>query len=342
MKAAQWDPKQQKAVVNKIPIPEPAPNQILVKMASASLCHSDLLAINNPDLTEPFTIGHEGAGYVAKLGVDCKDKGFEEGNPVGFLYINGCCFECEGCMVHNMQCTQGEPRVAGFGEFGFFQEYAAVDWQNLIHLPPQLHPQGSSAIFCAGITAFHAVDSCTLQPGQWFAAVGAGGLGQLAVQYAKAMGYKVIAVDINDKALQACKDQGADLALNSLCQADDYVSEIKKITNGGVHAAAVFSGAAAAYKSAPLIIRPGGILMVVGISPSPMQVSTFDLAIGTYRIKADSTGTPQRMGKAVAFTAEHGIAPDIEVRPGLEDVDSMIREMQAGKSNRRMAVVFDQ
>lgn len=152
MKAAQWDPKQNKVVVNILPVPEPGPNQILIKMASASLCHSDLMAISNPDMTEPFTIGHEGAGYVSKLGSECHDKGFREGDPVGFLYINGCCFECEGCMVHNLNCTNGTPVVAGFGGIGFFQEYAPVDWQNVIHLPTALDPKKSSAIFCAGIT----------------------------------------------------------------------------------------------------------------------------------------------------------------------------------------------
>ncbi|KAL4738826.1 chaperonin 10-like protein [Aspergillus similis] len=343
MEAAQWDPKQQKVVVNRIPIPSPRPNQILVKLASASLCHSDILAINQPNMTEPFTLGHEGAGYVAELGADCADKGFQEGDAVGFLYINGCCFECDGCMIHNNHCTQGTPVVSGFGgvrDFGFFQGYAAVDWQNVIQLPSQLDPKRSSAIFCAGITAFHAVDSCNLTAGQWFAAIGAGGLGQLAVQYAKAMGYRVIAIDINDGALQTCKRQGADVIINSLSR-PDHASEIKKITNGGVHATAVFSGAAAAYRGAPSIIRPGGVLMVIGISSSPLELSTFDLAIGTYVVKSESTSIPQRMGKAVDFTAKHGITPEIEVRSGLEDVDQMVRDMQAGKSDKRMAVVFD-
>ncbi|KAL4758041.1 chaperonin 10-like protein [Aspergillus foveolatus] len=343
MKAAQWDPNQQKVVVNRIPIPSPGPNQILVKLASASLCHSDILAINQPNMTEPFTLGHEGAGYVAELGAECTNKGFREGDPVGFLYINGCCFECEGCMVHNNHCTQGTPIVSGFGgvrDFGFFQEYAAVDWQNIIHLPSQLDPKRSSAIFCAGITAFHAVDSCNLMAGQWFAAIGAGGLGQLAVQYAKAMGYRVIAIDINDEALETCKRQGADVIINSLSR-PDYASEIKKLTNGGVHATAVFSGAAAAYRGAPSIIRPGGVLMVIGISSSPLELSTFDLAIGTYVVKSESTSIPHRMAKAVDFTAKYGITPEIEVRSGLEDVDVMVRDMQAGKSSRRMAVVFE-
>lgn len=164
MKAAQWDPIQQKAVVNTIPMPEPAPNQILVKMASASLCHSDLLCIGRPDLTEPFTIGHEGAGYVVEVGSGVPNKGFTPGMPVGFLYINGCCFECDGCQVHNMNCTEGQPHVAGFGKFGFFAEYAAVDWQNVIELPSVLAPEKSSAIFCAGITGTFLLSRYNIEP----------------------------------------------------------------------------------------------------------------------------------------------------------------------------------
>ncbi|KAL3462623.1 chaperonin 10-like protein [Aspergillus heterothallicus] len=349
IRAAQWDPTQQKVVVNTIPTPTPSPNQLLIKLASASLCHSDLMAIAQPDLTHPFTLGHEGAGYIAALGSDIPHKklGFAVGDPVGFLYINGCCFECEGCAVHNMHCSRGTPVVAGFGhggvkgDFGFFQEFAAVDWQNVVKLPAELDPRRSSAVFCAGITAFHAVDSCTLKPNQWLAVVGAGGLGQLAVQYAKAMGFKVVALDINDKALDACKSQGADVTLNTLTNSSVYVSEIKSLTDGGVHAAAVFSGSPAAYKSAPPIIRPGGVLMVVGISPKPLELSSFDLAIGSFGVRADSTGTPARMGKAVRFTAEHGIVPQIEVREGLESVAEMVGEMSRGESNRRMAVVFE-
>nr|WDW19288.1 enoyl reductase-like protein [Penicillium meliponae]CAG8993146.1 Dehydrogenase [Penicillium sclerotiorum] len=341
MKAAQWNPNEERVAVNEIPFPEPAPNQILIKMASASLCHSDLMSIRRPNLTSPFTLGHEGAGYVYKLGSNCQDKGFKEGDPVGFLYINGCCFECEGCMIHNTHCKNGNPSVAGFGEMGFFQEYAPVDWQNIIHLPPSLDPKGSSAIFCAGITAFHAVDSCDLKPGQWLAVVGAGGLGQLATQYAKAMGFNVVAVDINDKALETCKTQGADLTVNSKSDGESHVDKVKNITQGGVHAAAVFSAASAAYKGALGLIRTGGVLMAIGIPTENIPVSVYDLVVGNYRVKAESTGIPQRMKKAVDFTAEHGIVPQVEIWPSLEDVDQMVKRMQAGESSRRMGVVFD-
>jgi len=160
MKAAQWDPKQSRVVVNQIAVPEPKPNQVLVKMASASLCHSDIIAIEVPGRQEAFTLGHEGAGYAHSIGSAVpKDKiDFKEGDPIGFLYINNCCFECEGCEIHNTLCENGQAAIAGFGEFGFFAEYAAVDWQNVCLLPKELDPKKSSAIFCAGITGtFHDV-----------------------------------------------------------------------------------------------------------------------------------------------------------------------------------------
>lgn len=188
------------------------------------------------------------------------------------------------------------------------------------------------------IKAFHAVDSCDLKPGQWFAAIGAGGLGQIATQYAKAMGFKVVAIDINDSTLEVCKAQGADAVFNSKTD-PDYVQKIKDLTKGGVHAAAVFSNAQIAYTNAPNILRVGGTMMIIGLAPKDLQVSTMDMALGRYKIKSESTSIPQRMKKAVDFSAEHDIAPEVELRK-LEELDDMIKEMRAGTATKRMAVVF--
>jgi alcohol dehydrogenase, propanol-preferring len=142
---------QKKIVVNEVPIPEPGENQFLVKMASASLCHSDLMAIAAPR-TEPVTIGHEGVGYVTKLHPSTADKGFKEGDAVGFLYIIGCCFTCDECQVHNLACSTGKPLLQGFTTDGFFAEYAIVDYHNAVLLPPDLDIKRAAPIFCAGIT----------------------------------------------------------------------------------------------------------------------------------------------------------------------------------------------
>lgn len=152
MKAGQWDPKQGKVVVNEIPIPEPGPNEILVKITSASLCHSDMLSIDQPGREEPITLGHEGVGTVEKLHPSTEGKGYTHGDAIGFLYILGCCFECEGCMVHNMQCLNGKPEVQGITKPGFFAEYAVIDHRNAIHLPKSWSLKTSSVFFCAGIT----------------------------------------------------------------------------------------------------------------------------------------------------------------------------------------------
>lgn len=159
-----------------------------------------------------------------------------------------------------MLCETGKQRLQGFTADGFFAEYAVEAWQNLAKLPSSTNLETAAPIFCAGITAFHSVDSCELKEGQWLAVIGCGGLGQLACQYGKAMGYKVLGVDINDKTLEVFKKQGADAIFNSMTN-KSYVDELKKLTSGGVHAAAVFSDADAAYAGAPAILRLNGLIM---------------------------------------------------------------------------------
>jgi propanol-preferring alcohol dehydrogenase len=182
------------------------------------------------------------------------------------------------------------------------------------------------------------VDSCELKPGQWLGVIGAGGLGQIATQYAKAMGLNVVAIDINEKTLEVCQAQGADAIFN-LRTDQEYVTKIKDLTGIGVHAAAVFSNAKVAYTSAPRIIRPGGVLMVIGLPYEPLEISAMDLALAKYRIKSEGPGIPQRLKKAVDFSAQHNIAPEVELRK-LEELDDMVNEMRAGTATKRMAVTF--
>lgn len=189
------------------------------------------------------------------------------------------------------------------------------------------------------LKAFHTVDSCELKPEDWFIIVGCGGLGQLAIQYGKAMGARVIGIDINDDILQMAKTQGADHVFNSRTNSS-YEQEVLKLTDGGAHAVAVYSDASAAYNNAIPLVTVGGILMVVGLPASPLQFGALDIATGKYRVKGDSTSTPQRLKKAVDFTAEHGITPEIETYHSLDDVRGMVEKMMAGKSTKRMVVAL--
>ena len=291
--------------------------------------------------TKPVTLGHEGVGHVVSIHPSAEGKGFKLGDAVGFLYILGCCFECAGCQIHNLHCETGKQLLQGFVVDGFFQEYALVDYHNAVVLDEKVWDLTRAApVFCAGITAFHSVDSCELQPGQWFGVIGCGGLGQIATQYAKAMGLKVAAIDVADANLNEVKRLGADAVFNSRSD-PDYVESLKKLTGGGCHAVALYTNANAAFKSAPPLIRLGGTMMVIGIAPEPFPVSAMDLVMGRYKIKADSTSIPQRMQKAVDFTGKHGIMPNVEIRSGLESLQGMIEEMQQGVNTKRTGIVFD-
>ncbi|KAH8906175.1 alcohol dehydrogenase [Coniochaeta sp. PMI_546] len=339
MKAGQWDPAQNKIVINEIPVPTPGPNEFLVKIRSASLCHSDILAIEQA--TKPVTLSHEGVGHIVAQHPSTQNKGFDIGDAVGFLYILGACFECPGCMIHNLHCETGRQLLQGFTTDGFFAEYALVDIHNAAKLDESVWDMDrASPVFCAGITSFHSVDSCDLKPGQWFGVVGAGGLGQIATQYAKAMGLNVVAIDVADANLAETKKLGADAVFNSRTN-PNYVEELKKLTGGGCHAVALYTNAVQAFEAAPPLIRLGGTMMVIGIPKEPFPVSAMDLVMGRYRIKADCTSIPQRMQKAVDFTAKHKIMPNVEIRGGLEALQGMIDEMRAGKNPKRTAIVFD-
>lgn len=152
------------------------------------------------------------------------------------------------------------------------------------------------------------------------------------------MGLNVIGIDISDPNLEITKAQGADYVFNSMTD-KAYVDKIKELTKGGCHATTVFSNADAAYAGAPSILRLGGTLMVIGIPKNPLKISAMDLCLGNFKVKADSTSIPQRMKKAIDFTAKHKIQPKMEVRK-LEDVNDMVNEMHAGNAKTRMGVVF--
>ncbi|KAI0200753.1 hypothetical protein F4808DRAFT_470214 [Astrocystis sublimbata] len=339
MKAGQWDPQNKRIVINDVPVPEPSKDKFLVQIKSASLCHSDLMALMR-DQGPAMTMGHEGAGVVEKIHPSAEGKGFKVGDAIGFNYFVNVCYECDGCQIHNSHCENTDlPMCQGFHADGFFQEYALVDYHNAVVLPPELDVKLASPLFCAGITAFNCIDSCELQPGQWLAIVGCGGLGQYAVKFAKAMGYNVIGVDISDDSLASATKYGADAVFNSRTQADTYVEEIKTLSTKGVHAAAVFSGANAAYDGAIPLLRTNGLLMVVGIAPQPVQFDTTDLVTGRYRIKGDSTGIPQRMAKAVDFVVKHKIQLDVDLNR-IEDLPTMVENMKNGKAKNRQIVTL--
>ncbi|KAF1992148.1 alcohol dehydrogenase [Aulographum hederae CBS 113979] len=352
MKAQQYHASDNSMHLNEVPIPTPKPHEILVKIACASLCHSDVMLFEPNDqgllLAEGgggVTMGHEATGYVVEVGDGVKGLGvkddFKAGDAVGFICPMECCFDCYPCReVHNNYCVTGKTKMQGFGLDGYFQEYAIVDARNTMVLPKAMDVHAAAPLFCAGVTSYHSIEDCKLKPGQWVAVIGCGGLGHLGIQYAKAMGLKVIALDIAPGPLAEAKNIGADHVFNSL-KDTNYIADILSITSGGVDAAVNFTASKKSYDAAPAIIRPGsGILMVVGIPREPIALNALDVALGRYRVMGSNNGTCYNMRSCIEFSAEKGIVPHVEYYK-LEELPEMVRLMREGKAiGGRMAVKF--
>ncbi|KAI8710343.1 PKS-ER domain-containing protein [Fusarium sp. LHS14.1] len=317
MRAQQYDPADQKLHLNKVEIPKPNKSEILVKVVGASLCHSDCLTFDpdlvmNKEVKVPTTIGHEATGIITEVGKQVRQ--FEKGDAVGFLASSGC-FECDACTTwSSVGCPQGL-KAQGFTCDGYFQEYVVVDARSAVKLPASLD------------VAFSAPP-----------VIGAGGVGQMGIQYAKAMGLNVIAVDIDGGQLDAAKMGGADYTFNpELCPT--YADDIKIATEHGVDAAVSFAPSEKAYDDMPGMIRWGGLLMVVGVVDGPLTIEPLDIIFKRYVIKTACNGTVRTLEECISFSAEHSIKPFVEFI-GLEDLPQAIEMMEAGKLRKRVCVKF--
>jgi len=221
--------------------------------------------------------------------------------------------------------------MQGFAADGYFQEYVVVDYRASMKIPSGMDVVVAAPLFCAGVTAFHGVDDCKLKPGQWMAIIGCGGLGHLGIMYAKAMGYKVIGLDISEDQLEEAKSCGADHTFNTKTD-KDYVNKVLKITDGGVDAAVNFTASKRAYQDAPAIIRPAtGILMVVGIPREPLEINALDISLGRFRLLASNNGTPANMRPAIEFSQKHNIKPHVTYFK-LEQLPEMVELMVSAVS----------
>ncbi|KAJ5360454.1 hypothetical protein N7517_009645 [Penicillium concentricum] len=341
MRAAQYNTTLNKVEINEIPIPEPGENDILIKNVCASLCHSDLMLFWGHTAEKPpmekVTIGHENTGTVAAMGRNV--TGFKIGDPVGCLGCSYACYECEGCRVHNLHCVEGTGRLHGFTTHGHFAQYSLSDYRNSMVLPAGMDLTTTAPLFCAGITAYHSVKKCGLQEGDWIAIIGCGGLGHLAIQYAKALKLRVIGIDISDSQLESAKSLGADLTFNS-SSTPGYEKELLTHTSGGAHAAVVLSASNAAYQSAPSVLRINGILMVIGIPRENLSINALDVLLGKYRIMGASSGTPQQMREPIEFSYEHGIKAHMTTFNDIGDIQKIIDLLENGKTAGRFGIIF--
>ncbi|KAK5099098.1 hypothetical protein LTR70_001248 [Exophiala xenobiotica] len=286
--------------------------------------------------SKPVTVGHEACGEIVDLGPAV--TGFSKGDKVGFVNAYHACWECAGCARHYGQCESGDFVMQGWGMDGFMQEYCIVDYRAATVLPDALDASKAAPLFCAGITAYNAVRTPGLKEGQWLAVIGCGGLGQMAVRYAKASGLKVVAVDIDDETLAKAKQAGVEHTFNSRSD-PNFIEELRKVTSGGADAVAVFTAVKAGYDVAPKTLKLGGKLVCVGCPPNEISVNALHIALGMYSVLgASNHAKPAGLRECADFTVQHGIECPIQFF-GIDQIGEMIDLMQSGKMGGTRLVV---
>jgi propanol-preferring alcohol dehydrogenase len=269
VKAYQLSRWQAEPEVREVPVPEPGPGQVLVKIGGAGACHSDLHLIEspgNPRWRLPFTLGHENAGWVEKAGAGV--SGLRPGDPVLVYCIWGW-GACEKCRIDLEQYCENSVGItdgAGLGHDGGIAEYMLVPSARFLLPLRTLHPRDAAPLADAGLTPYHAVKRSLqlLKPGSTAVVIGTGGLGQMAIQIIKAITpARVIAVDTAEQKLQAASSKGADQAVRS---GDEAATEIRELTGGkGAEVVLDIVGIDATMKLAAEVARPLGQVTVVGV-----------------------------------------------------------------------------
>ena len=324
-------------VLREWDVPTPGPGQILVKTEACGVCHTDLHAARGDwpvKPTLPFIPGHEGIGRVAAVGAGVKIV--KEGDRVGVPWLYSACGHCEHCLAA-WETVCDDAQFGGYTKNGGFAEYILADPSYVALVPAALSAQEAAPIICAGVTTYKGIKVTDARPGEWIAISGIGGLGHLAIQYAKVMGLRVCAVDIDEGKLAHATRLGAEAVVNA--KVADPVAAVKKATGGGAHGVLVTAPSLAAFKQGIGMTRKRGTCVLVGLPPGDFPLPLFDVVAGCITVRGSFVGTRQDMAEALMFAAEGKVKADIELRP-LSSINEVFARLERGDVPSRVVLEF--
>ncbi|WP_304165434.1 alcohol dehydrogenase AdhP [Lonsdalea britannica] len=334
MKAAVAKAFGQPLVIEQVPVPEVGPGQILVKIVATGVCHTDLHAVEgdwpvkpNP----PFIPGHEGVGHVVKIGAGVTH--LKEGDRVGVPWLYSACGHCDYCL-DGWETLCEKQQNSGYSVNGSFAEYCLADANYVGILPDDVEFNEIAPILCAGVTVYKGLKMTDTKPGDWVVISGIGGLGHLAVQYAKAMGLNVAAVDIDDSKLEFAKRLGATVTVNA--KNTDPVAYLKKEI-GGAHGVLVTAVSPKAFEQAIGMARRGGTIALNGLPPGKFDLSIFDMVLDGITVRGSIVGTRKDLQESLDFASKGKVKANIAVEP-LENINDIFARMHAGKIEGRIVV----
>jgi propanol-preferring alcohol dehydrogenase len=314
------------------PLLDPGPNQIRIRVEACGVCHSDSGTVEGLfPIDWPRVPGHEVVGRIDALGSGV--QGWAVGQRVGVGFLGGSCGYCEFCRGGDLvNCRNQE--YTGIHHDGGYAEVMIAKASGLMSIPNELSSAAAAPLLCAGITTFNALRNAPAKAGDLVAVLGIGGLGHLGVQYARHMGFEVVAIARGTDTAELAKKLGAHHYIDSA--ATDPAKALKALggakvilitASGGKTVAATFKG-----------LRPGGVSIDVGVGPEPIEITSQDLIFGERRVAGSLTGNPATGDATLRFSALSGVAAMIETVP-LEQAAAAYAKMMAGKARFRIVLV---
>lgn len=317
-------------------LPKVGAGEALVKVEYCGVCHTDLHVAHGDFGKVPGRIlGHEGIGIVTQVADDVTS--LKVGDRVSIAWFFEGCGHCEYCTTGRETLCR-TVKNAGYSVDGGMSEYAVVTADYAVKVPKGLDPAQASSITCAGVTTYKAIKEAGAAPGQWIAIYGAGGLGNLAIQYAKKVfNAHVVAIDINPDKLALAKEVGADITVNG--KEIQNVPEFIKEQTGGCHSAVVTAVSKVAFNQAIDTVRAGGVVVAVGLPSETMDVSIVKTVLDGIKIIGSLVGTRKDLEEAFQFGAEGLVVPIVETCP-VDDAPAIFDEMEAGRIQGRKVLDF--
>ncbi len=335
MRAAVVHAFDQPLALDELPVPQPGPGEILVKIEASGVCHTDLHAARGDwpvKPTLPFIPGHEGVGLVAAVGSGVTDV--REGDAVGVPWLYSACGHCTYC-VTGWETLCESQRNTGYSVNGGFAEYVVAPSAYVGHLPDGADFAAMAPILCAGVTTYKGLKETDARPGEWVAISGIGGLGHVAVQYAKAMGFHVAAIDVDPAKLALATRLGADLAIDG--REPDAAATLVRETGGGAHGVLVTAVSTAAFGQAIAMTRRKGTVSLVGLPPGDFPLPIFPVVLKRITVRGSIVGTRQDLTEAIAFAAEGAVRANVSVEP-LAAINHVFDRMERGQIEGRIVL----
>jgi alcohol dehydrogenase, propanol-preferring len=322
--------------IEDVPVPEPGADQVLVRIEASGLCHTDIHAARGEwpvKPTLPFIPGHEGVGVVERLGGG-KSHGLEEGVRVALPWLGYACGSCHYCNT-GWETLCPSQQNTGYSINGGFAEYSVGHARHVVPVPEGIDPADAAPLTCAGVTTFKAVKVSGAGSSSLVAVFGAGGLGHLAIQYARVTGASVIAVDVNEERLATARELGAEHVVHA--GEEDTVAAIQGL--GGADVAISTAATPAAFEQAIGSLARGGTLVCVGLpAENEMRVPIFETVLQGLTIRGSIVGTHNDL-EQVFELHRRGLTRVQRAECELDDVNEAVEQVLDGSAPAPRMVV---